>query len=1506
MHDSKLFLVAKDAVVSMFGTAKPLLPERSIENRASILALPLPEVLNVRLRRDCSHARWIAARFVATIFCLTVFLARALGQGPIVSHTIQISNDADDGYYNEYDGSGWHADSQYGNGSADLVGSWSGTTEAWVAGYRFPSTGINSGDTIRTAYLELVSSDGAASSTTCGSAPCAASNSTFRVYGVAQDDGPSFSNTSGNTPISVPYTASYVDYTTTGPGDVHGSCQGNNNGQNTCTHIIDVTNIVKEITSRPGWTSSSAIRFVMLSTNGAAPNVYAGFEDYSANPAKAAMLVVNPPLPTIVSSGGWGTSPEVTYPTTFSVGPFVYPGASTLFMFLGDYYNFYGQAISQPTVTDNCGNTWNILAGPTNWAGQAYYMRATVYYVESPASCPDGDTITVNVPVEEPIFLHFLALAGSNAAQIPVATAITSPPSGTYLSSASTDSLTVTGVGQLLSWIFGDSDSAHTFTPQTGFATDVNSIPTYLTATSENISSPGSYQNTYTITPSADGWETLLVDVPAASGTAAAPTVTVSASPTTFSQSSPVTVTVTVSGSPTPTGSVVVTGGGYTSSSVTLTSGSATVDIPGGSLNIGTDNLSATYTPDSGSSSIYSSATGTTSVTVADLTPTVTVTPTPSSITTTQSLSVTVTLDGGTGNPTPTGAVTLSGGGYTSGATTLSGGSATINIAAGTLAVGSDMLTASYTPDSGSSSTYTAATGSNTVTVTETTPTVTVTPSPTSITTAQALTVMVNVSGTPTPTGSVTLTSGSYTSTATALSSGAASINVPAGSLAAGSDTLSVRYTPDSNSSSVYNSASGSNTVTVTEATPTVTVTPSSNSITTAQPLSVTVTVSAGLGSLTATGSVTLTGGSYTSAATTLSGGSATVNIPAGTLSAAGYTFKATYTPDSNSASIYTSATGTASASVTVGVATPTVTVTPSSNSIATTQPLTVTVTVAGSSTPTGSVTLSGGSYTSAATTLSGGTATINIPAGTLASGNYTFKATYTPDTNGSSYYSTASGTAASAVVVSVAAPTVTVTPSTTSITTIQPFSVTVTVSGGAGDPAATGSVVLTSGSYTSAATTLTGGTATINIAGGTLGAGSYTFKATYTPDTSSSSIYATASGTASSAVNVGVATPTVAVTPSSNSISAAQSLSVTVVVSGGTGNPTATGSVIVTGGSYTSAATTLTGGTATINIPAGTLSAGSYTFKATYTPDTNSSSVYSTASGTATAAVSVGVATPAVTVTPSPNSITTAQALTVTVAIAGTPTPTGSVILSSGSYTSAATTLNGGSATINVPAGSLAAGTDTLTANYTPDSSSASRYGGASGSNTVTVTTAVSPGFSISGASVTIAPGATTGNTSTITVTPSGGFTGSVTLSAAITSSPSGAQYPPNFSFGSSSPVSISGANAATATLTITTTAATSGAVEYPARPSGRWYATEGSALACLLFFCIPRRRRNWRAMVGMLVLLAFVVSGALACGGKATTSSNPGTTAGPYTITITGTSGSATAQGTVTLTVQ
>jgi uncharacterized repeat protein (TIGR01451 family) len=97
---------------------------------------------------------------------------------------------------------------------------------------------------------------------------------------------------------------------------------------------------------------------------------------------------------------------------------------------------------------------------------------------------------------------------------------------------------------------------------------------------------------------------------------------------------------------------------------------------------------------------------------------------------------------------------------------------------------------------------------------------------------------------------------------------------------------------------------------------------------------------------------------------------------------------------------------------------------------------------------------------------------------------------------------------------------------------------------------------------------------------------------------------------------------PTVVVTPLPSSIAAAQSLSVTVTVSGGTGYPIPTGSVTLSGGGYTSAATTLNAGSATMNISAGSLDPGSDALTAIYLPDTNSAATFTMASGSASIAV--------------------------------------------------------------------------------------------------------------------------------------------------------------------------------------------------------------------------------------------------------------------------------------------
>ena len=183
-----------------------------------------------------------------------------------------------------------------------------------------------------------------------------------------------------------------------------------------------------------------------------------------------------------------------------------------------------------------------------------------------------------------------------------------------------------------------------------------------------------------------------------------APSVSVTPSASSITTASSLRVAVTVSGSAgTPTGSVVLSGDGYTSSAVTLSSGQATISIAAGSLGVGSDTLTAQYTPDSTSESSYGSASGTAPVTVTQTAKTATVTVTTEETTHPYAENLIVTTTVKDGSTSLTGSVTLSSGSFTSSAATLNSGAATFYIQPGLLAKGVDTLTVTYTPDSGSS-----------------------------------------------------------------------------------------------------------------------------------------------------------------------------------------------------------------------------------------------------------------------------------------------------------------------------------------------------------------------------------------------------------------------------------------------------------------------------------------------------------------------------------------------------------------------------------------------------------------------------------------------------------------------------------------------------------------------------------------------------------------------------------------------------------------------------------
>lgn len=389
------------------------------------------------------------------------------------------------------------------------------------------------------------------------------------------------------------------------------------------------------------------------------------------------------------------------------------------------------------------------------------------------------------------------------------------------------------------------------------------------------------------------------------------------------------------------------------------------------------------------------------------------------------------------------------------------------------------------------------------------------------------------------------------------------------------------------------------------------------------------------------------------------------------------------------------------------------------------------------------------------------------------------------------------------------------------------------------------------------------------------------------------------------------LSTPTVKVTPASMNVTSAQTLAVQVNVSGTSGGATPSGSVVLTSGSYASATTPLSAGTAAFTIPAGSLAAGSDTLTATYTPDTNSSLLYGVATGTTQITVA---AVPSFTLSASPTAISVPEggSATSTINITAVDGFSGAVTLAAEGLPSGVSASFADGSTSGTQVLTIAADTSAAVSSGPVNITVTGTSGTLSAATNVALTITATPAFAGSAGettSLSVVPGATSGNTGTVAVVGTNGFTGTVSLTCAVTTTMTGASDMPSCSLNPSS-ISISGTAPQNATLTVTTTAATSAANQ-----GGMPWRLPAGAVLAVMIFCILPARRNWPASA--VILLALISLGVMGCGGGSGSggggggngggTGSTGTTAGSYTVTVTGTSGSlSVVVDTVGLTVQ
>ena len=381
----------------------------------------------------------------------------------------------------------------------------------------------------------------------------------------------------------------------------------------------------------------------------------------------------------------------------------------------------------------------------------------------------------------------------------------------------------------------------------------------------------------------------------------------------------------------------------------------------------------------------------------------------------------------------------------------------------------------------------------------------------------------------------------------------------------------------------------------------------------------------------------------------------------------------------------------------------------------------------------------------------------------------------------------------------------------------------------------------------------------------------------------------------ASAAVSVSVsypATPAPVFSLASGSYSATQSLTIT---------DSLTGATIY----YTTDGTTPT--------TSSTEYTGPITVSSTETIEANAAATGYSTSAVTTATYTINISAAGFTLSASPVSVSVPQGGSGTSTILATD-----VGGFTGTVTLAATGLPSGVSASFAPGS--AAGTQVLTltaSSSAPITSSAVTVTITGTSVSLSATTTVGlnitaePGIAPGSGgttSLTVTPGTTTGNTGPISVAGTNGFNGIVDLTCSVSTTLTGVNDMPTCSLNPTS-VTISGAAAETSTLTVNTTAASSAENQ---KRSLFWPSASGGTFALALLFVRPRKRKDRVAIIGILLL--FVSTGFIGCGGGTNGSGgggggggNTGTTPGAYTITVTGTSGSVSANvGTVALTVQ
>lgn len=158
-------------------------------------------------------------------------------------------------------------------------------------------------------------------------------------------------------------------------------------------------------------------------------------------------------VPALVSARGYiNRTPLTSHVTaTFST-----VGSTTMVAYVSSHPSWNGRSVSIIGLSDNVGNAWKLLEGPTTWVGSTVPLLSAIYYVNAPVTT-DAYTLTVKLTNPAPLVVHVIGVSGSDITMPPQHSAIDSLSVGGRSTDVSSEPITVPDHTLLLAWAKNES-----------------------------------------------------------------------------------------------------------------------------------------------------------------------------------------------------------------------------------------------------------------------------------------------------------------------------------------------------------------------------------------------------------------------------------------------------------------------------------------------------------------------------------------------------------------------------------------------------------------------------------------------------------------------------------------------------------------------------------------------------------------------------------------------------------------------------------------------------------------------------------------------------------------------------------------------------------------------------------------------------------------------------------------------------------------------------------------